>query len=138
MHDYTALDLSPRLEAILNYATLLAREPSAVQEDDLYMLRKAGLSDEEILSVALITCNFSFMTRLADGLGVELDDRLRDKARTFVRSTPDANEPNSGEPEAPVPESEAPESGSREDRDWLHRGKASRGVVISGAPTPDA
>ena len=123
MHDYTALDLSPRLEAILNYATLLAREPYAVQEDDLHILRQAGLSDEEILSVVLITCTFSFMTRLADGLGVELDDRLQSSARTFVRG--DSAEQTD------------------HDSDWLHKGKASRGAVIaadgiSGVPQPDA
>ena len=121
MHDYTALDLSPRLEAILNYATLLAREPSAVQEEDLNLLRAAGLSDEEILSVVLITCNFSFMTRLADGLGVELDDRLQTNARTFVRS-------DSGPQPDTQPEGEM---------DWLHKGKASRGVAISGGPPQD-
>jgi len=118
MHDYTALALSPRLEAILNYATLLAREPSAVREDDLQILRQAGLSDEEILSVVLITCTFSFMTRLADGLGVELDDRLQSNARTLVRGDSAKQ--------------------TDHDSDWLHKGKASRGAVISGAPQPDA
>ena len=117
MHDYTALDLSPRLEAILNYATLLAREPAAVQEEDLDILRKAGLSDEEILSVVLITCNFSFMTRLADGLGVQLDDRLQTSAATFLR---DRSGGQSGD-----------------DGAWLYKGKASRGVAISGRPAKE-
>ena len=34
-----------------------------------------SLSDEEILSVVLITCLFNFLTRLADGLGVEFPAR---------------------------------------------------------------
>ena len=110
MHDYSALELSPRLEAILNYATLLAGDPSVVQEEDLQMLRKAGLSDEEILSVVLITCNFSFMTRLADGLGVELDERMHAAASQFVRE----------------------HGASEEDRPaWLHAGKATRGAALT-------
>ena len=43
-----------------------------MQERDVQGLRSLGLSDEQILSVVLITCVFNFMTRLADGLGVEV------------------------------------------------------------------
>ena len=43
-----------------------------MQETDVETLRGLGLSDEQILSVVLITCVFNFMTRLADGLGVEV------------------------------------------------------------------
>lgn len=100
MHDYTKAGLSPRLEAILNFATLLTRDPSSVQEADLAVLHGEGLGDEEILSVVLITCVFNFMTRLADGLGVELDQRMDEYVRTFMR---------------PAEEDEL---------DWLRRGKA--------------
>lgn len=114
MHDYTELDLSPRLEAILNYATLLAREPSAIQQEDLEILRKEGLTDEEILSVVLITCNFSFMTRLADGLGVQLDDQMTDYVSSFLRAEGD------------------------EDTAWLHEdGKAAPGRHVGGGAPAD-
>ena len=43
------------------------------QEADVEALRRLGLVDEQILSVVLIACTFNFMTRLADGLGVEVD-----------------------------------------------------------------
>ncbi len=74
MHDYRNADLDAQTVAMLDYATKLTKDPSSMVEDDVKGLRKHGLSDEQILSVALITCNFNFMTRLADGLGVDIPD----------------------------------------------------------------
>ena len=64
---------NPRLEAMLTYADLLTRSPSSVREEDLARLRQAGLTDEEILSLVLITSLFNFWNRLAHGLGVQPD-----------------------------------------------------------------
>ena len=75
MHDYTRADLDPQTRGMLDFAAKLTREPSLMQEFDVQGLRGLGLSDEEILSVVLITCLFNFMTRLADGLGVEFPAR---------------------------------------------------------------
>ena len=57
---------------MLDFAVKLTRDPASSQEADVEVLRSFGLSDEQILSVVLITCLFNFMTRLADGLGVEV------------------------------------------------------------------
>jgi len=57
---------------MLDFAVKLTREPASTHQADVQRLREAGLSDEQILSVVLITCLFNFMTRLADGLGVEV------------------------------------------------------------------
>ena len=73
MHDYTRADLDPQTRAMLDFASKLTREPAFMQQTDVQGLRDHGLSDEQILSVVLITCVYSFMTRLADGLGVEVD-----------------------------------------------------------------
>ena len=48
--------------------------PAAMQESDVEALRSVGLSDEQILSTVAITCMFNFMNRLADGLGVEIQE----------------------------------------------------------------
>ena len=74
MHDYTKADLDPQTRAMLDFAVKLTRKPVSMQESDVQMLRVLGLSDEQILSVVLITCAFNFMTRLADGLGVVLPE----------------------------------------------------------------
>ncbi|MCH7712898.1 MAG: hypothetical protein IIC99_04665 [Chloroflexi bacterium] len=72
MHDYTKADLDPVTRGMLDFASKLTRDPTSMQKTDVEQLRALGLSDEQILSVVLITCVFNFMTRLADGLGVEV------------------------------------------------------------------
>ena len=72
MHDYTKADLDPQTRGMLDYAAKLTRDPTSMNRSDVEALRGIGLSEEQILSVVLITCLFNFMTRLADGLGVEV------------------------------------------------------------------
>lgn len=86
MHDYRNADLDPQLRAMLNYATKLTREPTNMQEADVITLREHGLTDEQILSVALIACTFNFMTRLADGLGVEVPQERQEYVETWLDS----------------------------------------------------
>ena len=72
--DYRQTDLLARDRAILDYADKLTREPWAMREADVQALRAAGLSDGAILDVAQVTAYYAFVNRLADGLGVELEE----------------------------------------------------------------
>ena len=82
MHDYTRAELDPETRGILDFAVKLTRDPGAMERSDVEALRGLGLSDEQVLSTVLITCVFNFMTRLADGLGVEFPQaRQRDMER---------------------------------------------------------
>ena len=72
MHDYTKMELDPQTRGMLDFAVKLTRTPDSMREQDVIRLRDLGLDDQQILSVAMITCLFNFMTRLADGLGVEV------------------------------------------------------------------
>jgi uncharacterized peroxidase-related enzyme len=74
MYDYTNANIDPQLKSILGFATKLTRTPGDMKEADVQTLRDAGLSDEEILSAVMVTCNFNFMTRLANALGVLFED----------------------------------------------------------------
>ena len=74
VRNWRAAEISPRLHAILEYAVLLTNKPSMVRTDDIAALRQAGLSDEAVLHVAEITSYFNFVNRLADGLGVRLEE----------------------------------------------------------------
>ena len=78
MHDYTRANLDPQTRGMLDFGTKLTRDPASMEEADVKTLRGLGLSDEQILSVVLITCVFNFMTRLADGLGVEFEPRRQE------------------------------------------------------------
>jgi uncharacterized peroxidase-related enzyme len=72
--DYTQANLDPADRAMLDYAAKLTRTPAAVSEADFQALREAGFDDRGILDIAQITAYFAFVTRLADGLGVTLED----------------------------------------------------------------
>ena len=43
-----------------------------------------GLDEQEILATVLITCFFNFMTRLADGVGVEIQENRFDDAKGWL------------------------------------------------------
>ena len=84
MYDYTKANLDPQLEGILDFATKLTRTPGDMEEADIKTLRASGLSDEEILSVVMVTCNFNFMTRLADALGVVFEDSRQQQMERWL------------------------------------------------------
>ena len=107
MHDYRKANLDPQTRGMLDYATKLTKDPTSMQRSDVEELRGLGLSEEQILSVVLITCNFNFMTRLADGLGVKVDDGRQEAVERWL-------------------------SGPAKDQDWLRKGKYEQGVEEAG------
>ena len=68
--DYRSIDLTPKMEAVLDYAFKLTTTPHTMTETDVERLRKNNLADEEILTVNLIASYFNFVNRIALGLGV--------------------------------------------------------------------
>jgi uncharacterized peroxidase-related enzyme len=71
--NYRSADLQPKEMAMLEFAELLTVQPSSVVREDVDNLRSHGWTDEDIVDIVHQTCLFNYMTRLADGLGVELD-----------------------------------------------------------------
>ena len=55
---------------MLEFAEKLTLNPGEMNENDIEKLRKTGFSDEEILSITLITNYFNFVNRNANALGV--------------------------------------------------------------------
>jgi len=53
-------------------------------EEDWQPLRDLGFNDESILEVAHIVGIFNYLTRLADGLGLQLDRNTIEAAETGV------------------------------------------------------
>ena len=58
----------------MDYAVKLARTPAAITESDLTPLRRAGLSDKDIHDLCAVAAYYCFVNRMANGLGVELED----------------------------------------------------------------
>lgn len=62
---------------MLEYAHKLTVRPGAVGAADLSALRDAGFDDRTIHDICSIVAYFAFVNRIADGLGVQLEPRLR-------------------------------------------------------------
>jgi uncharacterized peroxidase-related enzyme len=74
--NYRTADLSPKEMAMLEFAEMLTIQPSNVLQDDIGHLREVGWADEDIVDIVHQTALFNYMTRVADGLGVELDAHM--------------------------------------------------------------
>lgn len=72
--DYQQDDLSDAEHAMLDFADKLARTPENIQYEDHLRLREAGFGDRAILDMAQIIAYFSFVNRMALGLGVQLEE----------------------------------------------------------------
>ena len=58
---------------MLGYAVKLSLEPWNMEEADVQELRVVGFSNAGILDIVHVTGYYSYVNRLADGLGVELE-----------------------------------------------------------------
>jgi uncharacterized peroxidase-related enzyme len=74
LHDYRTAALDPQTRAILDFVVKLTNDPAGVHQDDFRALQAAGLDDPQALSVVLITAEYAYFTRVADGLGVEVPE----------------------------------------------------------------
>lgn len=72
--DYRQVALNSRQRALLDYAVKLTREPGAMTVEDLAPLRAVGFSDRAILDLNQAVAYMAYVNRVADGLGVVLDD----------------------------------------------------------------
>ena len=76
-HDWRQAELSAADRAMLTYAEKLTLEPWHMVEDDVENLRENAFSDADILDINQITGYYAYVNRLANGLGVELEDFWR-------------------------------------------------------------
>ncbi|HEY5645371.1 MAG TPA: hypothetical protein VIS76_05495 [Pseudomonadales bacterium] len=84
-------DLSDRDRALGTLAEKLSRTPTLMIESDWTPLRKLGFDDQACLEVAHIVGIFNHLTRLADGMGLELDAGTRtasESGRPLTRQAP--------------------------------------------------
>ena len=77
--DYTNADLTLPQRAMLDYAVKLTESPTRMEAADLKPLRETGFDDKAILDINQIVAYFAYVNRVADGLGVELEDFWEEK-----------------------------------------------------------
>ena len=69
--------LSDRQRALCDIAAKLSAQPTRMCEDDWLPLRELEFDDEACLEVAHIVGIFNYLTRMADGFGLQLDQGTR-------------------------------------------------------------
>jgi len=71
MHDYRKANLSPRERALCDFAVKLTTLAAEVDEADIDALRAEGLADTDVSDAIQVIAYFNYVTRVADGVGIE-------------------------------------------------------------------
>lgn len=82
--------LSDADRTMLEYAVALTREPGGLGEADVEELRRHGFDDAAIHDICHVASYYNYVNRIADGLGVELEERWTDVELTLTREEFDA------------------------------------------------
>lgn len=64
---------------MLDFAIRLTRAPSEMRDANVARLHAAGLDDREVVDLCQVVAYFNFVNRLAEGLGVELEQDFEDR-----------------------------------------------------------
>ena len=72
--DWQTAGLSQKREAMLRYSLKLTESPVDMVRADVDALREVGFGDAEILAIAELVGYYAYVNRIADGLGVELEE----------------------------------------------------------------
>ena len=88
--------LSVRDRALCTVTEKLSANPARMMEEDWTPLRAMGFDDRALLEVAHIVGLFNYLTRLADGFGLQLDRRIAEAGESGVALQRPPHEPDTG------------------------------------------
>lgn len=74
--DWRKAPLSPADRALCEHAVKLTLDQKNVSAADLDILRSHGFSDADIHDTTQVIAYFNYITRIAEGLGVEPEDHI--------------------------------------------------------------
>ena len=63
---------------MLEYSMKLTRTPGDMIEADVLALREVGFSDRDVLDITEVVGYYAYTNRIADGLGVPLEEWIPD------------------------------------------------------------
>ncbi len=76
--DFETAGLSEKRLSMLRYAMKLTLTPASVTRDDIERLRAEGFADTDILHIVEVVGYYAYANRVADGLGIPLEDWIPD------------------------------------------------------------
>jgi len=74
--DHRHAELTPRQQAMLDFAVKLARTPEAMADQDYDRLRLQGFSDDDVWDIAAIAALFALSNRMAHVTGMRANDEF--------------------------------------------------------------
>lgn len=81
-HNYRAAPLTPKQNAMLDFAVKLTEAPDKIESADRDYLRQLGFSDRDIWDIAAVAAFFNMSNRLASATGMEPNAEYYSMART--------------------------------------------------------
>lgn len=79
LSDFQTADIDDTQKAILKFAVKVTEAAHSVTSEDLEHLRTFGLNDETLFPIVEVVGFFSYVNRIADAFGIELDDFLEQR-----------------------------------------------------------
>jgi uncharacterized peroxidase-related enzyme len=76
-HDYRRAELTSRERALCDFAVKLTHRAAEVEQTDVDALRAEGLDDAAISDAIQVVGYFNYVTRVADGVGIEDEPEWR-------------------------------------------------------------
>ncbi len=77
--DFHKVDIGEKDICMLEYAEKITLSPQDMKKEDVDKLRQVGFKESDILDIAMVASYFAFVTRIALGLGVELEEYWENK-----------------------------------------------------------
>jgi len=68
---------------VMAFAGKIARDASSIEQQDVDALKAQGFSDAEVFDIATTVAGRSFLTKILDALGVQMDVTAMDMSETF-------------------------------------------------------
>lgn len=62
---------------MVDYALRLTGAPHTITAETITQLRDVGFDDRAVHDICAVTAYYAFVNRIADGLGVELEERFQ-------------------------------------------------------------
>lgn len=79
--DWRSAGLDAPTTALLTFAEKLTDECAAIGQADIEQLRAEGFDDRAISSCVQVVAYFNYINRIAEGLGVALEDWIEDNGK---------------------------------------------------------
>lgn len=76
--DFEGAGLSDRRLAMLRYSVKLTLRPAEMSQAEVDVLRREGFSDTDILHIVEVVAYYAYANRIADGLGLPLEDWIEE------------------------------------------------------------